>query len=167
VGRKQMTRSLVAVVLGFVVMVVGVVAITAAVAKVLPASAPANGQPAGTGYLILSLLYCYGFAVLGGYVTGWAAGRAPLVHAIGLGIAMAAMFTAFLKVNADGQPHWYEYALLGTAAPAIWGGYLRSRQVRAHGVLLKKKLEALDLMGPGHETEPEDKDMRPGTTLGL
>src|SRR5215470_571613 len=166
-----MARSLMAVVFGFVVMVVGVVSITALVAKVLPGASPADGQAAGTGYLILSLLYSYGFAILGGYIAAWAAGRAPLAHAIGLAVVMTIMFLGFLKVNAGGQPHWYEYALLGTAAPAVWGGWLRRKRVTAKGVLLKKKLASLDLMGDPTGThrpeERKDNDPHPGTTLGL
>jgi len=130
-----MKRSFLAVVIGFVVTVLGLLLFTALVAKLLPSILPAEGQAAGTGYLLLSLLCLYGFAVLGGYVAGWIALRAPALHALALAAVMGILVFSFIKVNAGQQPKWYEYGLLAATIPTLIGGWLRARGAQKRAAL--------------------------------
>ena len=125
---RRMARSLLAVVAGYVVMVVGVIAMTAVAGKLFAGAVPAEGSST-TGYLILNLLYGFAFALLGGYVAGVIARRGPVLHAIAVAVVMVIMAFIAMKTYAGQEPSWYQRGHFGTAIPALFGGWIRARQV--------------------------------------
>ena len=117
-----MTRSVLAVLIGYLVYAVPTVALYAL-------SGQAQSWQPATGFLIGSALQGMAFAFLGGYVAGWIAPVRDRLHAgvVALIIAVAALLQAY------GQPDASESGTQLTAlffiAPSAWmGGVLRSVQ---------------------------------------
>lgn len=79
------------------------------------------------------LMYSYTFlcVVAGGYATAWIAGRAPVLHAVTMGVVQLALTIYAMKAVVVHAPerNW----IIGTitVVPAAWiGGLLRARQTR-------------------------------------
>jgi hypothetical protein len=126
-----MLRSVLAILAGYVVMAVIVMAGTAAAAAAfgLPL-APNAGAPVptpGAGYLAANLLVSALGAVAGGWVAAHVARRRPLTHAAVLAALLVAAGLATLGRPQPGQPAWYPPVLLVLGpAGALLGGLLRS-----------------------------------------
>jgi surface polysaccharide O-acyltransferase-like enzyme len=94
---------------------------------------PPWGQPMyEPGLNLLALAYRTVYAILGSYLAAKFAPRAPMRHAMALGViglilSTAGAITAITKYNLG--PAWYPIALVITALPCAWiGGALYRRR---------------------------------------
>jgi hypothetical protein len=125
-----MTRSLLAVVLGYVVMLVAFLGAETALTAVAPELIPQKGRPTDPLYFVFQLVTGFVFISVGGYTTAMLAGRSEMKHALGLGaLSIAMSIVSRLQYPGD-EPLWYSIALMFLAIPAaLVGGYFRARQV--------------------------------------
>ena len=125
-----MGRSILAVVAGAIVMVVGVVAANFVLVLLVPA-ANEPGAAAGHGTaLAVLLLFNLLVGVTGGYVTARVAARAPQRHALVLGIVQVALYVASALVDHGGVPLWWHAGMVVFLVPAVYlGGWLRIVQL--------------------------------------
>jgi len=132
----RIARSILGVLAGIVVLTVLSFAIEWAVDPVLlrlfPRALP--DQSALNTELYASLLmYFYTFlcVVAGGYVTAWIAGRAPVLHAVIMGIVQLGLTIYAMKAVVVHAPTRNWIIGMVTVVPAAWlGGILRARQTR-------------------------------------
>jgi hypothetical protein len=125
-----MGRSILAVVLGYVV--VGVIVMAAdwlSVSLMLPGP---DAQPT-PAYLAVNLLCGAVAAALGGYVAALIGRRAPFRHGVALAVVLFVLAVAsavafqFVKLPENAPPPWYPWALVALAPPcALAGGWLRA-----------------------------------------
>jgi hypothetical protein len=86
---------------------------------------------ASVPFVLLATLYGMAFALAGGYVSGWIAGRAPLTHGLIVAGVLASGATASLLATLGKGYVWSQITALTAMAPAAAvGGYLRGRVVR-------------------------------------
>jgi hypothetical protein len=125
-----MIRSLLAVVLGYVVMLVAFLGAETALTAVAPELIPQKGKPTDPLYFVFQLVTGFFFISIGGYITALLAGRSEVKHALGLGaLSIAMSIVSRLEYPGD-EPLWYSIALMFLAIPAaLVGGYFRARQV--------------------------------------
>ena len=134
-----MLQSIAAVLAGFVVMAIAVMAGTVALTAVLiPGGvnnmrSPERGAVAPLPYLIANLTLSVLAAMLGGWLTAGIAQSAPLIHVLVLAAFVFCMGVVSArqaggKGNRPGQPGWYPWTItmIGTAGVLI-GGMLRAR----------------------------------------
>jgi hypothetical protein len=117
----KFVRSIAAVIVGY-----GVFASSAGALFYLSGQDP-HGE-ATVPFMMGAVIYGAGFALLGGYVSGWIASRAPFTH--GLIVAgMLAVGAVISLIAAVGKGSvWSQLAALTAMAPAAaLGGYLRGR----------------------------------------
>jgi hypothetical protein len=117
-------RSVAAVLAGFAIMSVLVVAgIAAAAALMLGGS-----QVPTTPYLAVNLGYSAAASALGGYLTARLASRRPLTHALVLAALVGALgvASALAAPPSSGQPAWYPWVVsgLGVVGVALGGSTL-------------------------------------------
>ena len=130
----HMSRSILAVVAGFVVVVI----LSIGTDKVLSVAGifPTNGQVMSSGLFGLATFYRTLYGVLGSYVTALLAPNRPMKHsliggAIGLVLSIAGAVATWNHQPSLG-PHWYQVALIITALPGAWAGAkLRLMQIDA------------------------------------
>ncbi len=125
-------RSVAAVLLGFV----AVVALSLATDEVLHVLEvyPPWGQPMHEpGLCLLALSYRTAYAVAGSYIAARLAPRAPMGHALALGVLGLVVSTlgAIATIPMDLGPAWYPIALVLTALPCAWLGGVLYRSVHA------------------------------------
>ena len=123
-------RSLLSVVLGYVVMLVaalgGDVAFTALGSGPVPEP---GGQPDAV-YFVFHLGTGFFFLMIGGYVTALLAGNAELKHALGLAALSVTMCIVSMLEYAGDQPLWYSIALMFLSIPgSMIGSQFRARQL--------------------------------------
>jgi hypothetical protein len=98
-------RSVLAVLGGFATMVILVGTATAVAVRVLLTTATPGTMPHPTpAYLAINLAYSGLFALIGGYATGFLAGRAPFAHAVALGSLTLLMGAPSMKQYPGQQP---------------------------------------------------------------
>lgn len=124
-----MLRSVGAVLAGLVVATIVVLACTwVAVAAMLPAAGPGQMPEPTSAYLAVNLACSLVAAWLGGEVAVRLGRRAPLGHAMGLGVVLLMLgigVAATTSVGTQGsQPGWYLYAVavlgwIGAAAAGV------------------------------------------------
>jgi len=129
--RKSTGRSILAVVVGFLVVVV----LSTATDAVLHAAGifPALGKSMSNGLFALATAYRTLYGILGSYVTARLAPNKPMKHSlIGAAIGTAiATIGAIATWNMNLGPHWYPVALVLTAFPTGWlGAKLRTLQTQ-------------------------------------
>ena len=139
-----MLRSVLAVVIGFVVTTVASVGTDGVLMLLLPRSIT-EAQPPPAGLLVGIVVYCFVYAVLGAYVTAFIARCAEVRHALvlgGIALAIGIAFTlpVFLGTSSDPQmPAWYLVLALAQVIPAtVLGGFLRARQRRRNAASVKQ-----------------------------
>jgi hypothetical protein len=92
---------------------------------------PAPGIRAPAPLFIEPLVYRSAFAVLGGFIAGRLAPRAPVAHALALGaigVAISLIGAVMSAGRNDLGPAWYSWALVITTLPLTWlGGRLARR----------------------------------------
>jgi hypothetical protein len=117
-----MGRSVLAVVVGYLVMAIAVVALFAVWFRE-PNAVPSRGS------MLFSLSYGFLFGVVGGYVTALIARRSEVRHAIALAGLLAIRGAVPLIASAGQEPLWYQVATILVMVFAVMlGGYLRARQ---------------------------------------
>ena len=125
-----MIRSLLAVALGYVVMLVAFVGAETALTAVAPELIPQKGRATDPIYFLFQLTTGFFFIGIGGYVTALLAGRSEMKHALGLGALSVAMSIVSRLQYPGDEPLWYSIALMFLAIPgALAGGYYRVRQM--------------------------------------
>jgi len=123
-------RSLLAVALGYVVMLVAFIGGEMAFTALAPGLMPEPGEPPDAVYFVFKLGTGFFFMMIGGYVTALLAGRAELKHALGLAAVSIVMSILEATLFEGEQPLWYSIALMFFSIPsALAGGYFRARQV--------------------------------------
>ena len=125
----QLLRSTVAVLIGFVSVVVLSLATDQVlhVLKVYPPWGQAMYEP---GLNFLALAYRLVYTVLGGYITARLAPNSPMRHALILGVigTVAGTAGAIATIPMHMGPSWYPIALAITGLPCTWlGGVLFAR----------------------------------------
>ncbi len=124
-----MGRSVAAVFLGFLAVVV--LSLGTDQALHMLHVYPPWGQPMyDTGLLLLATAYRTVYAVLGSYIAARLAPRAPMGHALILGVVglVVSAVGAIATIPMNISPAWYPIALVVTALPCAWlGGALYRR----------------------------------------
>jgi hypothetical protein len=125
-----MVRSLLAVALGYVVMLVAYRGCDLIITALKPEFAPQPGEPPDAAYFVFLLGTGFFFMIVGGYVAALLAGRSEMKHALSLGALSIAMGILEAILFEGEQPLWYTVALMFLSIPsALVGGYFRLRQV--------------------------------------
>jgi hypothetical protein len=130
-----MVRSVIAIVVGF--LVIGVLATGAdyALQQVIPGAVDGNGRMTSVPLLLLTQMYVFAFAVFGCWLTARLAPNRPLQHALVLGALGLAFNVVGTIARWDNAPAWYHVIALMLVMPAAWiGGRLRERQLEHRGV---------------------------------
>ena len=126
-----MGRSVVAIVVGFVLIAVLSFGTDAAVRAAFPGSFGPNQATTDRGILLASILYVGLFAVVGCYVTARLAPRRPMAHALVLGLLGLLFSIGGTIAMWDSAPAWYHVVQLALVMPWAWlGGWLRERELR-------------------------------------
>jgi hypothetical protein len=116
-----------ALVAGFAVMALLVIALTQLLTRMVPSWTDAGGrlQPA---YVFVNLGYSFLAAAAGGYVTAWAAVANPLIHVLALGMAVLALSALSALQSRGKQPIWYQLAQVAISPLGVLaGGLVRLR----------------------------------------
>ncbi len=128
-----MVRSVLALVLGYVVMLVSQLGGDTALTALAPDIMPQPGEPPDAAYFAYRLGTGFFFIAIGGYVTALLAGRAEMKHALGLAALSIAASILEVQYYPATQPLWYSIALMFLSIPsALAGGYYRVRQLEEH-----------------------------------
>jgi hypothetical protein len=78
--------------------------------------------------MVGALAYGVAFALLGGYLSGWIAGRRPVAHAVIVAVILALGATASLLATLGKGTVWSQVSAIAVMAPAaVAGGWLRQR----------------------------------------
>src|SRR5688500_16255110 len=129
-----MWRSIVAIVVGFVLIGAVSVGTHAALSNAIPGYANSAGMPSTPQYLMLSLVVIGVIAVAGCYLTARLAPDRPMRHALILGV-LGLLFNIFGTMQTwNAAPVWYHVIALALVMPYAWlGGRIRERQLeRGH-----------------------------------
>jgi hypothetical protein len=128
-----MARSVMAVIAGYVLMALLVMAASTIVGVAFPAAfATQDGRPVlpGLGWYAVSLVYSFASALAGGHACARLARRAELAHAAALALLLAALGTSMLLSGsgAEGVPAWWSAGELAAGvAGVLLGGLIRAR----------------------------------------
>lgn len=126
-----MGRSIVAVVVGFVLIAVLAFGTDAVIRATMPGSFAPNGATTDMGILLASIAYVGLFAVIGCYVAARLAPRRPMAHALVLGLLGLVFNVAGSIAMWDTAPAWYHVTQIALVMPWAWlGGWLRERELR-------------------------------------
>ena len=111
-------RSVLAVVVGFVV--IGALAVGAGtvVASTWPDAVGADGTPATTAARLAQLLYVGVFATFGCWLAGRLAPSRPMAHALAVGVLGLVLNVATAWAVKDSHPAWYLAA--GVLTTMLW-----------------------------------------------
>jgi hypothetical protein len=125
-------HAFLALLAGFAVMVLLVIAMTALLTHMVPSWTNAQGRPQ-QAYVIVNLGYSFLSAAAGGYVTAWVAEANPLIHVLALGMVVLAL-AALSALQARGkQPIWYQLCLVAISPIGVLAGGLV--RLRVMGIL--------------------------------
>ena len=130
-----MGRSILAIVVGFVLTGALNVGTNTVLSRVAPEMVPPPGTPnTNTAALLVICGYVALFGVLGCYVTARLAPSRPLLHALIMGaIALAMSIPVTISVWND-TPAWFNVYNLLAVMPYAWlGGTLRERELARAG----------------------------------
>jgi TM2 domain-containing membrane protein YozV len=123
-------RTVLAVTLGYVVMLVAQLAGDTALTALVPSLVPQADAPPDPIYFAFRLGTGFFFIAAGGYTAALLAGRFEMVHALSVGALSIAAGILEAMYYAGEQPLWYSIALMFLSIPsALAGGYFRVRQV--------------------------------------
>ena len=116
-------RSFVAVVVGYVIFAVSAYA-------VFRLSGHPAHEAASAPFMVLSIACGVIFALVGGYVAGWLAGRRALAHGVAMALLLATGASVSLASTLGRGAVWSQLAALLLMAPsAVLGGWLRASSV--------------------------------------
>ena len=123
-------RTVMAVALGYVVMLVAQIGGDTALTAVAPELIPQPDVPTDPLYFIFRLTVGFFFIAAGGYIAALLAGRFEMAHALTVGALSITASILEAIYYAGEQPLWYSIALMFLSIPsALVGGYFRARQV--------------------------------------
>lgn len=132
-----MPRSVIAIVVGFVVIAAFAFGTDALLRAALPGQFDANGRVDSVPLLTLTLAYITLYATFGCYVTARLAPSRPTRHALVLGLLGLASNVVGTVQMWHTAPAWYHVAALALVMPTAWlGGRLRERQLAARPIPL-------------------------------
>jgi hypothetical protein len=115
-------RSIVAVVAGYLVFALSAFAF-------FQVSGQAPHRVAPVSVMLASSAFGVVFALLGGYVAGWLAGRRPMRHGVAVAVVLAGGALVSLLSTFGKGAIWSQVAALVFMAPsAVFGGWLRARR---------------------------------------
>ncbi len=121
-------RSVIAVVIGYMVFAASAFAI-------FRISGQAPHALASVSFMTLSIASGMLFAVIGGYVAAWIAGRRAIAHAGAMAALLAVGASVSLASTLGHGEIWSQVAALTLMAPcAVVGGWIRARRVAADDV---------------------------------
>jgi hypothetical protein len=81
-------------------------------------------------YLAANIGFSVLAAIVGGFVCGWIAGRAPLVHSLVLAAIVLVLGAVSALQPAPGQPAWYPWTMAVVGAVGVCaGGLIRMRMI--------------------------------------
>lgn len=91
-----------------------------------------TGQPPhghlSAAFMLVFVIYGIVFALLGGYVAGWLAGRRPFSHGAAVAIILALLAAVSLVATIGHGVIWTQVLAITVMAPAaLAGGWLRQR----------------------------------------
>jgi hypothetical protein len=110
---------------------VGYVVFAASSFAMFRLSGRAPHAPAPAAFVVWTVLAGAAFAMAGGYVAGWVAGRRPVAHAVAMALVLAAGAAVSLASTLGRGAVWSQVAALLLMAPsAVLGGWWRARAVR-------------------------------------
>jgi len=125
-----MIPSLLALMLGYVVMLVSQLLGDTVLTAVAPEMMPQPGEPTDPAYFAYRLGTGFFFIALGGYTAALLAGRSEMKHALGLAALSVAASILEVQYYPATQPLWYSIALMFLSIPSgLVGGYYRLRQL--------------------------------------
>jgi hypothetical protein len=120
-------HAFLALVSGFAVIALLVIAITALLTRMVPSWVGDEGRPQPS-YVFVNLGYSFLAAAAGGYVTAWIAVANPLVHVLALGMVVLALAALSALQSRGKQPIWYQLAMVAISPLGVLaGGLLRLR----------------------------------------
>jgi hypothetical protein len=120
----SIARSILAVVVGYLIFAVSAFAFFQAVGQ------PPH-QAAPLPIMLSSIVFGMAFALLGGYVAAWLAERHPMAHGAAVAAVLAIGAAASLLSALGKSAVWSQLAALTLMAPcAFLGGWLRQRSSR-------------------------------------
>ena len=125
--KKNLLRSILAVIAGFITVVILSVVTDMVLEKTSIFPLPGK-MPYITWMLMLALLYRMVYTIAGGYITAIIAPNRPMRHATILGIIGTVAAIIGVIVGWNLSAHWYPIALVVTALPCTWlGGKLKKQ----------------------------------------
>jgi hypothetical protein len=114
-------RSVLAVLFGYMVFAISAFA-------VFQLSGQAPHAVASVPFMLVNVASGMVFALAGGYVAGWLAGRRPLAHSLAMAALLAVGAGVSLASTLGHGAVWTQVAALTLMAPsAVVGGWLRAR----------------------------------------
>jgi hypothetical protein len=129
-------RSVIAVVVGFVVIGVLAMGTDAILKAAVPQIFGPNDRVGSLPWLLFIQLYVFVYAVFGCWLTARLAPNRPMRHALILGALGLVLNVAGTIALWDRMPAWYHIVALALVMPAAWlGGRIRERQLASAGSL--------------------------------
>jgi hypothetical protein len=133
-AQGRLARSLLALLAGFVVVVILSIATDLAMRAI--GILPATGRPPSDASLLVALAYRTVYSIAGSYIVARLAPYRPMQHALISGfvglILSSAGAIATWNGGAEFGAKWYPLALAATSMPCAWvGGMLYERQSAA------------------------------------
>jgi hypothetical protein len=127
-----MLRSILAIVVGFLVIGALAFGMDAAMRTAMPNLFGPGGRVDNVPLLLFTQFYVFVFAAAGCYLAAVIAGRRPMLHALILGV-LGLVFNIVGSMKLwDTAPAWYHIVALLLVMPAAWvGGQLRERQLQS------------------------------------
>ena len=125
-----MGRSILAIVIGFLVIGAASFGMDAAIRSNMPGMFDAAGRTDNVGMLLFTIFYVGVFAVAGCYLTARLAPSAPMKHALILGVLGLVFNIVGTVTQWATAPAWYHVVSLALVMPYAWlGGRIRERQL--------------------------------------
>lgn len=116
-------KSVIAVIVGYIIFALGAFGFFR-----LSGQPPHEAAPVSV--MIESIACGMAFAMLGGYVAAWLAGRRPLAHALAVALVLAIGAIASLMATLGKGAIWSQLCAVVLMAPAAAvGGWLRAKQL--------------------------------------
>jgi hypothetical protein len=117
---------------GFAVMVLLVIAMTALLTRLVPSWTDAEARPQ-LAYVIVNLGYSFMAAAAGGYVTALVAEANPLIHVLALAMVVLALAALSALQSRGKEPIWYQLCLVAISPIGVLAGGLT--RLRVMGIL--------------------------------
>jgi hypothetical protein len=125
-----MGRSILAIVVGFILIAVLAFGMDAIMRSAAPAMFDANGRTDNVVMLLFMIAYVGVFAITGCYVAARLAPKEPMKHALILGLLGLVFNIVGSTMTWDMAPAWFHIVSLALVMPFAWiGGRIRERQL--------------------------------------